>query len=479
MSGRAPKAIPRRAPERRRGGSFLVALTFMALTWFILFGSYGWTIVLRYCAEHFDFGIYSQAIARFSWREPNPWLSARGLHIFNDHFDPILLGALFFRPFLSPSIAALLTEQVFMLASVIPVAWLWRKGDLGGIEALTVSGLLLFSAGTVDAVLFPVHPTTWTVFPAMLLAAAWVRRSESVLLLAMALLFACKEEHVFCGPFVVYGLWTAGRSRAALGALLLTVLWATFVFILRPVLLGPTVPYLQGVFSVARSSSLQVALLASARAHEFRRLGTLLVPFAPLTIWAVRSHRPVAWALVLATLPLLVSRFLAVKWGYQYGPPLVGLWAAGFVPALVSARPPRWVALGTFILLLTSLENPLRAAVSRLRPSTPSVCSNDPQRLEGLNRGLEYLRQHPNDAALVSSTLVAPLADRAEIYSLGSSERLSHSRYRYLLVEKPPHGYDWPLAPEEVARMLEDYRRRKGTRVIFENQYALLAEGDF
>ncbi|HXN40683.1 MAG TPA: DUF2079 domain-containing protein, partial [Myxococcaceae bacterium] len=168
--------------------------------------------MLRYCAEHFDFGIYTQAIAGFSPRDLNPWVSAIGLRIFNDHFDPIVLAALLFRPFFSPSISALLAEQGFVLASLIPVVWLWKKRDVGGLEALTISGLLLFSAGTINAVLFPVHPATWALFPAMLLAAAWVRRSEPVIMLvALALLFACKEELVFCGPFIAYALWTTGR----------------------------------------------------------------------------------------------------------------------------------------------------------------------------------------------------------------------------------------------------------------------------
>ncbi len=456
----------------------MVALVFLVAIWFVLFGTQGWTSVLRYCAEHFDFAIYTQAIAGFSLHDLNPWLSARGLHIFNDHFDPIVLAALLFRPFTSPSISALLTEQGFVLASLIPVAWLWMKRDIGGLEAFTLGGLLLFSAGTVDAALFPVHPTTWTLFPAMLLAAAWVRRSESVLLLALALLFACKEENVFCGPFIAYGLWTTGRSRAAWGALALTVVWGTFVFVLRPILLGPVIPYLQNTLLALRDEP-GATLIASARATELRRLGTLLVPFIPLAIWAVRAYRPVAWGLVLATLPLLASRFLAVKWGYQYGPPLIGLWAAAFVPALASVRLPRWVALSTFILLLTSLENQLRSAIYRLRPSTPSACSEDPQRLDAIDRGLTYLLQHRNDAALVTSTFVAPLADRSEIYTLGFPQRRSDLHYRYLFVEKPPSGYDWPLSGAEVSKMIDGYRQKKSTRILFETKYILFAEGDF
>jgi len=468
--------VPAFAFVREQG--FVLALFLLALGWLILFGSYGWTTVPRYCAEHFDFGIYVQAIARFSWHELNPWLSARGVHIFNDHFDPILFGALFFRPFFSPPIAGLLAEQTFVLGSVLPIAWLWKRKDIGGREAFAVCSLLLLSAGTVDAVLFPIHPTTWTLFPATLLAAAWLRRSDLGTLIGLVLLFACKEEHVFCGPFLALGLWALGRTRAAWGALILTGLWAAFAFLLRPVLLGPTIPYFQGTLAAFWRDP-RAALLESVRAPEIRRLGTLLVPFAPLIVWAIRQRKAPSWALLSASLPIFASRFVAIKWGYQYGPPLVGLWVAAFVPLLASTRIPFWVAAGTLILLLTSLEMNLRGAIDRLRPSGPSVCSKEPMRLNALKRGIAYLQEHPKDAAIVTSTLVAPLADRPEIYAVGSSERLSRYPYRYLLVEKPPYGYDWPLSSEEVSKKLDDWLGRKDTQVIFENQYAVLAEGNF
>ena len=472
-------AQPTPRPQPARGWFFPVGLVLLVTAWLILFGSYGWMLVTRYCAEHFDFGIYVQAIAGFSWHDLNPWLSARGVHIFNDHFDPIVLTALLFRSFLSPSWAALVTEQTFILASLLPIAWLWAKGRLGGIEALTLCSLLLFSVGTVDAAAFPVHPTTWTLFPAMLLAVAWIGTSDVLLLVALLLFFSCKEEHVFCGPFLALGLLTQGRAaRVAWAALLLSVLWGTFVFLLRPQLLGPTIPYLRDTLAEF-SRAPTATLIASARAPELRRLGTLLVPFIPFAVWSARTKLAPSWALLLATLPLLASRFLAGKWAYQYGPPLIGLWVAALVPALAWRRVARWVPLATFILLATSLENPLRSAIARLSPSRPAACSGDPSRLEGLQTGVAYLHQHREDAALVSSTLVAPLADRPEIYALGSSQRLSRSPYRYLFLEKPPYGYDWPLSGEEVYVKIEAYRRQRDTRVIFENQYVLLAEGNF
>lgn len=291
------------------------------------------------------------------------------------------------------------------------------------------------------------------------------------------LLLACKEEHVFCGPFLALGLWLNGQRRTASFAAALTLLWGAFVFVGRPLLWGPSVPYLHDLLTELWRAPAE-ALLASLRAPAAKRLGTLLAPFALIFGWvALRRRRAISWPLALATLPLLASRFIAVKWAYQYGPPLVGLWVAACLPALASARLPRWVALGTIVLLATSAENQLRSAFSQWRPSSPPSCSANPERLKSLERGLAFLREHPQDAALVGSTLVAPLAGRSEIYCFASSRRLSQLRYRYLLVE--PHGYPWPLTAEESSRALDEALSREGTRIVLRDEYVLLAEGDF
>jgi uncharacterized membrane protein len=460
------------------GATFPAALLVLCGAWAALFITQAGATVLRYCAEHYDFGIYVQAIARFSWGDLNPWLSARGLRIFNDHFDPLLLAAVIPRLALPPHWAGFASEQLFVLGSTLPIAWLWRKGGLGGWDALLCCALLLFSIGTLDAVLFPIHPTTWSLFPAALLGVAWARKSFPGVLVASALFFACKEEHVFCGPLIALALWLGGQRRAAWGVGALALGWGLFAFALRPLLWGSTTAYFSQVVATFRAHPVE-ALEASVRAPQLRRLGTLLLPFVPLAGWATWARRLPPWPLWVATAPLLASRFLLGKWHFQYGPPLVGLWVAALIPALSGARLPRWVVWIALMVLASSSQSLIRPALSRLLPSAPAACPADPQRLADIRAGLAFLEQHPEGAAWVGNTLVAAAARREEIYSFTSSERLSSLPYRYLLIEKPPTGYFWPLSDEEASRRLAEYLARPGTSVVMDTRYVVLAEGDF
>ncbi|HEY1088916.1 MAG TPA: hypothetical protein VGE37_14530, partial [Archangium sp.] len=49
-----------------------------------------WLRASAFGFSNYDLGIYSQALARLAIDPPNPWLSGRQIHVFNDHFDPIL-----------------------------------------------------------------------------------------------------------------------------------------------------------------------------------------------------------------------------------------------------------------------------------------------------------------------------------------------------------------------------------------------------
>ncbi|MFN7684635.1 MAG: hypothetical protein ACK5QT_04395 [Oligoflexia bacterium] len=94
---------------------------------------------LRFCYNNFDLGIYSQALANISFADLNPWLSVRQIRIFNDHFDPVLV---FFAPFarlIEPSLAAILIELAFVLATGFV---LWRRSRVTAI-------LMLFGPATV------------------------------------------------------------------------------------------------------------------------------------------------------------------------------------------------------------------------------------------------------------------------------------------------------------------------------------------
>ena len=82
-----------------------------------------WLRARSFGFSNYDLGIYSQALGRLALDPPNPWLSGRQIHVFNDHFDPILfLVAPFARLFHAVEVG-LVVEGLCALLALLPLAW--------------------------------------------------------------------------------------------------------------------------------------------------------------------------------------------------------------------------------------------------------------------------------------------------------------------------------------------------------------------
>ena len=132
----SPDAPPRRPvppEESPRARGWLVPGLLAVFTVFAgLVVAPVWLRAARYCYSNYDFGIYVQALARLSPSDLNPWLSGRQIHIFNDHFDPVLLLVQPLADVLPPFQAGLLAEALLGLLAVGPALWLHATKRLGG-----------------------------------------------------------------------------------------------------------------------------------------------------------------------------------------------------------------------------------------------------------------------------------------------------------------------------------------------------------
>ena len=160
------------------------------MVFFLVVVSGVWRAASAYCFHHEDLGIYAEALARLSWSSPNPFLTGRGLHLFNDHFDPILFAALPFRWAVSPWRAGLVAESLFVLGACVPLWWLAREKQLSPFMTLVATALLLASPAVTGAVRFPVHPTTWAIAPMMVVVAVVSLQRYEYLPVALVALFA-------------------------------------------------------------------------------------------------------------------------------------------------------------------------------------------------------------------------------------------------------------------------------------------------
>ena len=469
---------PRPSRARRLAGALGLATPF--LLWAVLVVLPVWLQAAHLCFAHYDLGIYTQALARLSLDDPNPWLSARQVRIFNDHFDPVLWLARPLVGVLSPMWAALVAEALLVLLATAPLLWLHLRGTLDRASTALLCALLLLSPSAVDAVMFPVHPTTWSMLPLVLLGVAFHFRKHALLLASLVLLFACKEEFPFAGLMLAVALWLRGDRRLAVGVVALSLAWLGFVYGVRPRWMGPSLDYSGRLTQGLDEGLIRYVAMRLAPRH-ISRLGTFLLLFIPVAIWAWRERLRPQWSWLLVVLPLLGIRFLGMAWRHQYGAPLIAVAVVALLPLVLARRPPAWVLALTSVLLITTNESNLRPLVRTLAsPSThPPICPGDAGRLASVRRAVDVLSTRPEGKALLGGNLVTPLVSRDEVYAVGGPHPQGGYVFDWVLVEKPPRGDIYPVAIQDMEALLARWRAQEGIEVLIDDPHVFLARGRF
>ena len=441
-----------------------------------------WVQAARFCYAYYDLGIYSQGLALLSWDAPNPWLSGLQRFLFNDHFDPVLWLAKPLTWLFAPPGPAIAAEALFVLLSALPLAWLQRRGVLDRRSALLLVALLLLNPATLQAFAYPAHPTAWAMLPFSLLGAALVLQERRVALVALLLLFACKEEFPFVGVMLSAWLLWRGERRFALQVAALTGAWLLLVFVVRPWLWGPPANYAASLFEGLSTDPSGYAL-RRLTAPGLSRVGTLLLVLSPLLLWAWRTRaRPdgLLWALLV---PLVAIRFLGMKWREHYSAPLMAGVVLALVPLLRGRRVPGWVVLASVVLLTTSGERLLRQAARAALPATaatyPRHCPADPAREASVRAALARFEALPPGRALLGSNLVAHVPARPDVSIIDGPQPPDGGGFQYVLVEKPWRGSTYPATPARVEALIAQWRSNAGAELLIDDAHVFLARGQF
>lgn len=427
--------------------------------------------------SNYDFGIYSQAVARLALDPPNPWLSGRQLFVFNDHFDPILFLTLPFARVFPAAQVGLITEALCALLALAPLAWLAHEGRIAPRTTWLLGGLMSLGIGVTQALGFPFHPTTWAMAPmAWLLAALWLER-WAVSLVALVVLFACKEEFPFVGLALIPYLFFRAPRRFTWGVLALSLAWGLFAFVLRPRLFGQVMPYASVPFR-GLEDGLGVFLAMRFSPSVLAGAGDLIVAFVPLLAWLgwqfKKGERPaprVGW-LLFALVPMLGIRFLAMAWREHYGAVVVAAAVMGLAAVIGKRTLPTWVLISTLLLLALTNEQVLRRDFKSLTHAqgwaASSGCIDGPERISAVARGVELVRHAPGPL-FVSGNLLPWLAERDDVYAFGGPQPASIVP-RTVLIERPPCGDTWAQSLSEREALLVSWERREDVRVVLSDE---------
>lgn len=427
---------------------------------------------------NYDLGIFAQALHRFSFADPNPFLGAINARVFSDHFDPILLPFAPLARLLAPDFAALLAEHLLLLLAPLPVILLTRSGRIPVPLAFAAIPFLFFNRGMLSALDFPVHPTTWAATFVMVFAFTLARGRLPAILLSAALLMACKEEYPFAVAMAGFGLLFGPRRKTGLLLLAAALLWLGLAFGLRPWLTGPTQPYAARILDPFLADPLGLTLRRLTDWKSFKRLFQVLLPLLPLFYWHLRARRGWNWPLLLAAMPLLAIRFVDQAWKFHYLAP-IGAFALAVLFSDRNDSPiPRWTAVASLALLLGFGFGPVIKLASvyggRIAPSETQAA-----RRTALAEARLFLLNEKEGGVLAEGNLLPRLAAHPGVFQIGGVQRADGRTFRFVLAEKPPAGDPWPLTGAQVTTLLETWRRAPGTRIIRDDSLLFFAEGAF
>ncbi len=349
------------------------------------------------CVNAVDFSIYQQAAVELasgpSW---NPYSSVRGVKIFNDHFDPVLLVA-----------AGLLKVVGTSPEALIIFEWLWWLALLVSLycssdknSRLFLVGLALVSRWLWGAFLFPIHPTTWAALPLFWVTWAAIRRRPRLFLISAALLCVFKESYAFALiPLAVWVAWAWDRRVGVLTGSLVA-LFVAFELFGRAWWLGPTIGYGSNALT-----SLLAAPWQRLLAIPWWETTKAAAPFILAAIAARVSAKSLLPALLLG-LPLLAIQLANGRTGFQYGAQFaaVGLGLLAAQAEVVWRVKWKWAAL--LVGALTCMGT--FTAIVRLHAGHDSRCRPDRLRTEETVRVQGLLWGLPRGAVVAASGGVIP-----------------------------------------------------------------------
>lgn len=419
--------------------------------------------------HNYDLGIFAQALHSIRLGDLNPFLPALNIPIFNDHFDPILIVFAPLARIMEPAYAALTIEHMLVILSPLPILLLCRKEVRHLPYVCFAVTYLLFNRGTISALNFPVHPTTWASLFIVLLAVSIAGRRYGLLLFASVCLMACKEEFPFVVAMIGACFLLKRQFKIGSAMLVLAIAWCAVAFGLRPMLVGETHHYGSRILMPIMTDPVTTLGTCFSDLKGLKRLLQCCLPFLPLIIWGIRNRVSPDWLLLSGVIPMLAIRFLDGAWAFHYMAPVAALFVAAAWRKDQPGLPVRYAVAGAVIVILTSI-GPISKTVS-IYGSVQDLSS---MRMKAIDDARSQLIREADGKALVEGNLSPLLAKRPGVFQIGGVQ--PPQEYRYLFTEKPPSGDPWPLKHSDIVKIIDEWRNRPSSVVIRDDEFIFFAE---
>ncbi len=448
--------------------------------------------VLLHCGSYYDLGIYTEALRYLDLSHLNPFIPGRNIHIFNDHFDPILIPISFFKALLHPTFLGMLVDFIAIAACWWPIRMLRDSGKTSPKLAIFSYAFLILNQATIDAVLTPFHPTTWAFFPLVCVFTFYVLENFKAMFFSLVLLFMCREEFPLVGVMLGVILLFDRKIRDGVLVLILSLSWLGFAFGIRP-------HYFEGEYASYGSTLLTNFFTNPLQVIKgYFTFGIVKMIFArslPLFLLLRFRSLQAHWKFILKILfigsPILAIRFVSGQWGFHYGTAaVIVFYFACLQPLSESNARPRNFKLA-YLFLAVVFVSPVLKKTKDLFFNTESLheiksrCPLNATREDEIDKAQEWIAKSGKQKILVQNHLAVTqilASDRMStshqsIYIVGGLTSAGTGPFDIVMVEKPFWGDPWPVGYERIKDLIETWKHDPSLHVEIDNEYVFLASG--
>lgn len=422
-----------------------------------------------------DFAIYQKALLDIAAGvSSNPYVPITDLKILNDHFDPaIYIGAFF----------AWLFD--FRLYGFIVFEWLWFVASVAFIAKVSETRtqaawgifLTVFSRGLLEGIEFPIHPTTWSMLPAMVFIYLLNKKQYTSAFITAIALSTFREIYFFmfmglAGLFILRRNW----KQAALYFCLSSVLIIILVY-LRPLMLGATAKYSSAAGPLDFASILRKFI-------DFKYPWKVFAPYFLATGLLIYSLKKKfidsATALAIAfIIPGVLIHIITGRMVHHHAVPFVA-------PLIIAIHQDKFYELlnnkwakSFFVIFTVSM------ASSRYTRMAKNVFVSDRyfkidthKKRQAIIELDMFIEKIPSGSVVISSAGITPYIQTAnERYFNYSNMTPLIEGFDYLLLEKPGTGESMPLNDKDIDKILIKCRSQNDISVALENDFFIVFEG--
>lgn len=422
----------------------------------------------------FDYGIYQQALFDIAAGVSlNPYNTIRNVRIFDEHFDPIVILVAPITRLLNYHVySPLIIEMLFVLASFL-FLFFFFKDEKPSVKILAMA-FLLFSRPMLTAIFYPVHPSTWAIFPMTLMVYFLSKNRHTETLVVGSLLLFFKETF----PFALFGFsfyfLLEKKYKHFVVLLLLSSFFIALELGLRKFFIKETISYggsyardiLQNPLSVARDVG--VTLFSGA---FVKVVIPYFVPVLILMKYGSQDQKRVFRGLLLFLLPLVGIHLIIQRFFFHHALQFGIILSAGLIFTKVFSLDIFKKRIVYFGVLLITLVSGMSAYQKGFRGFFKN---NDHQFLQVVN--VIKASYMPTEKIYATGGFVVRLLkpDMQIFHHQMSKEQES---YQYLALEKPPYGDSWPLSSKQVASIIE--KCRAFSKEVIETEAYFYAKGEF